>query len=247
MSDGIQIGEILFTEEHPILIGVGGLKESGKDAFASVLEEKHHFVRRGMSDPLVEFAIAENPWIRISEDDPEEIVARTLSPDIEVFSVTSRADAHAGWLIRAKDLIDWLGYVDAKRIKEFRVYLQKVGTECVREIVGQESWVNVATDRIMGDIAFGRNVVMTAIRFENELQMIKDLGGASFWIERPEITAKHEAAVAASSGVAQHSSEVTLTAADFPEVVLNDGSLEDLAQIATFHYELLRAAAEAQG
>lgn len=222
-----RFGCVLYGTDNPIVIGVGGYKTSGKDAFAEPLAVGRHFVRRGMSDPLLEWTLEENPWIRLTEDDPVDLLMK-LVPLTEL-CVESRHGAHAGWLIRAKVLVETVGYDEAKRIREYREYLMLIGTNAGRNIIHEDVWASVAGERIMADLAFNKSVVITGIRYPNELEMIHDLGGIAVWIDRPEATKAHEAGLAAHDMTSEHSSEVSLTAADFDRVVANDGSLEDLA------------------
>ena len=47
------------------LIGLGGKLRAGKDAVGDYLEEKHDFVKLGMSDALNEALLTLNPWIPV--------------------------------------------------------------------------------------------------------------------------------------------------------------------------------------
>lgn len=247
MTDGLEtrFGCVLYGTDTPVVIGIGGYKTSGKDAFARALAERRHFVLRGMSDPLKEWAIEENPWIRLTEDDPADLLM-ILVPLTEL-CVESRHGAHAGWLIQAKVLIEAVGYDEAKRILDFREYLQRIGTNAGRTVLGEDVWANVAGERIMADLAMSHSVTLTGIRYENELSMIHDFHGITVWIDRPSVTAAHEAALAAHEVSTEHSSEVSLTAADFDFVLVNDGDLEELGSKAVNLIDDLTRVAERAG
>lgn len=243
------IKHVHYGVDDPVVIGVGGYKTSGKDAFAQALETHEHFVRRGMSDPLAEWALALNPWIRVDapNDEPGMAAGTATGPFYDLIET--------GWprfpeqpsttlFMRYEYIAKSFGYDWAKKIPDFRDHLQRNGTEAGRGVIGENVWVDVAAGRIMGDLAFGRNVVITGIRYENEISMIRDFGGVAVWVDRPVITKVHEAALACQDPLAQHSSEVTLKAEDFDLVLVNDGTLDDLAaqakQIADHVYTIPR-------
>ena len=52
---------------------------------------------------------------------------------------------------------------------QYRTYLQKLGTECFRETFGDDFWCDV----LMNDIRDAPNVVISDIRYENEIEYFK--------------------------------------------------------------------------
>src|SRR5690606_4847856 len=117
------------------------------------------------------------------------------------------------------DLIRAVGYVEAKAVPEVRRLLQSLGTEAGRNMVGENVWVNIMARKIDDHRGAGHPVVVTGIRFPNEVQMIEELGGQAVWIERPGTQAPTESAAA-------HASENAVSAADFHSTLLNDSTLE---------------------
>jgi hypothetical protein len=190
----------------PKVFGLGGWFESGKDAFADHLLNKFHFyfVKFQMSEPMQEHMLLLNPWVVIKEDMTFE-------------------DAPKGYTLEAgiypyRALVGIIGYVNAKKIPYVRQFLQTYGTEVVRKSFGENAWVDIISKRTIEEVqGWGRNVVITGIRYPNELDMIHALGGETIWITRP-----------GKENNSQHSSERSLTAADFDREIMNDGSLEDL-------------------
>lgn len=206
------------------IIGVGGLKTSGKDAFASVLEKHYGYHRRGMSDVLDEMLKATNPYIRVLPSEPHY-------GHFEAERVDRGAE-----FIRYRDLRRRVSYDESKRVQDVRRLLQTIGTEAGRTIIGEDVWTFGAKSSA-GAIAKrlqneGTPVVITGIRYPNELAMIRRLSGIALWIDRPSVTEAHLAAVEAKDPTALHSSENTLTAEDFQAVIYNRGTLEDLEQTA---------------
>ncbi len=178
---------------QPKLIGLGGKLRSGKDAFADYLVEHHGYVKMGMSDILHQSALAMNPIVYVGDRD----------------------------VFRYADVTEELGYVGAKEeYPEYRAFLQRMGTEFGRNIIDEDLWVNLTLNRIFAEIDEGRSVVVTGIRFPNELRMISDAMGRSIWINRPGLVTDESHAT--------HASETGVTAEDFDIVVQNDGDLDEL-------------------
>ena len=95
-----------------------------------------------------------------------------------------------------------------------RRWLQDVGY-AVRQVLGEDVWVRAALDHLDRR---GRYVI-TDLRFENELAAIRARGGVAVRIERP--------GVGPANG---HPSEMELAGRDdWDLVVVNDGTLDDLA------------------
>jgi hypothetical protein len=174
------------------IIGVGGLLRSGKDSFADELVEYFGAIKLGMSDPLIDALVTVNPLI------PIEDTAETL---------------------RLSELIERVGYVKAKEQPEVRSLLQRFGTEWGRKKVSEDFWVDLARERVLdASFAGGFPVVITGMRFPNELRMITgyDVKGETVWINRPGLVAGN------------HPSENSVTSNDFDVVIDNDGDLLDL-------------------
>lgn len=188
------------------LIGLGGKLRAGKDAVADYLSETHGFRAMGMSDALNDALLTLNPWVALTET---------------TFFTGS------GWrnFIPYRELHAEVGYVEAKKIPEVRRLLQVLGTEVGREMFDPDVWAHIAEKRIRSYLADGRDVVITAVRFPNEVEMINRLGGLTVWVERPE-TARYEGVGSTES--ASHQSENSVGPDDFAYVLTNDGTLDAL-------------------
>ncbi|MBT2484760.1 MULTISPECIES: hypothetical protein [unclassified Microbacterium] len=181
------------------LIGLGGRLRSGKDAFADRLVDKHGYVKLGMSDALHEAMLAIDPIV--------EAYGNVYDTEVE--------------FARYSELIAEVGYVEAKKIPEVRRLLQQLGTEVGRNMIGENVWVQIMARKIDDHRAAGHPVVVTGIRFPNEVRMIAQLGGQALWIERPGVHAP-------TAGTAAHASENSVSADDFHSTLLNDGTLAEL-------------------
>lgn len=101
--------------------------------------------------------------------------------------------------------------------------LQVLGTECFRDLLGADVWIDAFVRRWEAD---GRPpAVVSDVRFPNEAAAIRALGGVVVRVQR--------AAAGRSDGRdAGHSSERGADAIDADFVVSNDGSLADLGAAA---------------
>ena len=66
-----------------------------------------------------------------------------------------------------------------------RLAMQTLGTEWGRNMIGQELWSSVFSERVMALQACGYDVVCDDVRFPNEAKLICDLGGTIVRIHAP--------------------------------------------------------------
>jgi hypothetical protein len=196
ISWGFESTPVEDSEPQPkkgILIGLGGYLRNGKDEVADELVAEYDFTKYGMSDPLNEALLTLNPWIPVS-------------------------GSHA-WK-HYDTLHDDVGYVEAKKNPEVRRLLQMLGTDVGRNMIDQNVWTTIARKKIQADLDQGKNVVITAIRFPNEVEMVGEMGGVLAWVHRPgeEFQPKPDA----------HASETSVRPGDFMLTLVNDGSLYQL-------------------
>lgn len=185
------------------LIGIGGLLYAGKDAVADYLVERYSWNKRGMSDPLNDALLALNPQVGIN--------ARP-----------AQLDGHlVGEFITYQRLYEEVGYVEAKKNPEVRRLLQALGTEVGRNMIDENVWVDVAAREIEKRRTAGQDVIITGMRFPNELDMIRRLGGHLWWVSRPGVEG-------GQGTLAVHASESSVGPDDFDTTILNVGDLDDL-------------------
>lgn len=171
------------------LVGITGYATSGKDTFARSLALRGGFKVMGMSDALLEMAQVLNPLLQYDD----------------------------GQLFEFNRVVQALGYTEAKKIASVREYLQRLGTEAVRGVIGEDSWTRAAERKFVALLTEGTNVAVTGIRFPNEAQMIKAFGGTIVKIIRD--------GTQPSNG---HSSDTELDKLPVDMVVFNNGSVDDL-------------------
>ncbi len=183
------------------LIGLSGAARSGKDTVGRYLIEKYNFKRYAFADPLKKAAS-------------------------EMFGIPLE-DFHND---NKKEVMNEFWEFSPRQIA------QLLGTECGRKIFRDDIWIKraemawVEHQQTIAEIApetFGHidglaGMVVTDVRFENEAQWIKDMGGFNIHIIRPGKDG--------NVGLSNHASE-----AGYPDdlkdhIILNDGTLDDLYQ-----------------
>jgi hypothetical protein len=171
-----------------VIIGLSGYARSGKDTFADYLVEEYGFTRIAFADKLREFLLALNPIIT----SPVWGEHRRLTDVINEFG--------------------WNGYKESKYGKEIRELMQRLGTECGRQLISDTVWIDAALRGVSG------NVVVTDVRFPNEASAIEDTyDGRVLRVNRPGVGPAND-----------HPSETSLDNHDFYDVFENDGTIDDL-------------------
>lgn len=173
----------------PLLLGLGGYAAAGKDAVADVLHRNHGFAHTFMSKPLLEALLRINPLIPVE-----------------------------GGLVRYSELFGNVGYAKSKENPEVRRLLQTIGTDVVRNMIGENVWVDVMLADVKPILAAGGDVVVTGMRFRNEMAAVSAAGGLTVWVHRPGV-----------GPVNGHNSDNAVSPDDFDLHLHNDGTLDDLA------------------
>jgi len=129
-----------------MLIGIGGKKGSGKNAFSSV------FIEAG----FIEFSFAEflKRGIREIYGFTEKQLWGDKKEEIDQF-----------WGIKPREVMQWIG-TDIMREKDSDFWVKRF-----------RKWYSQEYDR-------NKNFIITDVRFINETEEIKKLGGILIWIER---------------------------------------------------------------
>lgn len=171
-------------------LGLSGRAQAGKDTVADILTQRYGFRRYALADPLREMAL-------------------DIDPPIAWNVVLNEP-------VRLADAVRKLGWEVVKRsYPEARRFLQRLGTEGVRDHVGQDYWTNLGQQHIERS---NQPVVITDVRFPEERDMVRRKGGLWVWIERP-----------GENPAAGHQSEGALDPEQADLVVVNDGSIDELS------------------
>lgn len=146
----------MTAPSSPLLIGLGGFPEAGKDAFAEFLRDDFGFEIFGMSDALLEALLILDPLVAIDDG------------------------------LTVRDIVDRYGYAKAKALyPEFRRLLRALGTDVGREMLGQDVWLRPTANKILSRLRDGIPCVLTGIRFPNEMDWLRAAAGYAVWVDRP--------------------------------------------------------------
>jgi hypothetical protein len=115
---------------------------------------------------------------------------------------------------RLIEVVNDYGWEYTKARTEVRRLLQELGLG-VRNFFGENCWV----DRAMMGVSSSQKIVFTDVRFPNEAEMIKSLGGEIWRIQRPGI-----------APINNHPSESAMDNWQFDKMILNSAGMEGLKQ-----------------
>jgi len=162
---------------------------------------------RSGKDTLASFLVDHHGYVRVGLADP----LRNFVGEITGLSQDELMDGST-----KEAPLPWLGGISPRRM------MQTLGTEWGRDLVDDQLWLKVAERAIDKARRTGApGVVIPDIRFDNEAQMVKALGGAVVRLERPD-----------TGAVEAHSSEAGVHPELVSEVIQNDRSMSHLARWA---------------
>ena len=173
-----------------MILGLSGAKGSGKDTVAAYLVKEHGFERKAFADPLKKSvaALFDIPFSMVDQFKNMEDVRVVVE------------DRH----VPSKHYTDM----------DFRTFLQRYGTESHRDVFGESFWLDY-TLPVQGFYP-GREIVVSDVRFPNEVDRIHTLGGWVVMIHRVSAYAEKD----------QHRSELLELKHDFE--IYNDSTLNEL-------------------
>jgi len=195
-----------------MFVGVVGFIGSGKGAVGDILS-KLNFEKISFASHLKDVTSVMFGWDRkLLEGDTVE--SRKFREDVDPF---------------------W----SKKLNREFtpRLALQLMGTEVGRNVFGADLWIHALENKINKD----ENYVITDVRFQNEIDWIRNQKGILIEIRRGELPLWYKVADLANTGcehslgvmknIGIHESEWKwIGRQNVDHVVRNDGSLDDLEQ-----------------
>lgn len=183
-----------------MIIGLSGYSGSGKDTAADVLVEQCGFVKVAFADKLRSALYTLNPIVVADQEHHGMLPVNYSGPVYR----------------RLSSIIDeygWDGYKKSPFSNEIRKLIQTFGTDIGRDMIGENVWVNATLESLpeSGDI------VITDIRFENEMNAVLSMPNSTVWrVVRP-----------GSGPVNNHVSETSLDTKHFEVVLYNDGDIEE--------------------
>jgi hypothetical protein len=145
-----------------MIIGLKGVKGSGKDTVAAYLIKQHGFERKALADPLKKSvaALLNIPY--------HEIDRWKNDPKIHV-EITCDDPTVSGYAPIAT--------------QTFREFLQRMGDEASKQIWGDNFWNDLSLP--LDGYYHGKKIVVTDVRFESDARRINHVGGFVVQVRRP--------------------------------------------------------------
>lgn len=165
-----------------MIVGLSGYARAGKNEAARGLDLLG-FQTVAFADKLREFLYALNPYV---------------NPGIRLQQVI--------------DEYTWDGYKETHFGPEIRGLLQRLGTDCGRNLISDTIWIDATLDHVGA-----QDIVVADCRFPNEARAIQKRGGIVVRIEKPGI-----------GPVNEHPSETALDNWEFDRIINNNGTIGEL-------------------
>ena len=183
-----------------MLIGVVGLIGSGKGTVSDRLEQKHNFRKDSFAKSL------------------KDAVSSMFNWDREMLE--GKTDQSRAW--REKPDVFW-----SKRFGKDvtpRWVLQYFGTEVMRQGMHDSIWIDSCMARYDG-----KPTVIADTRFENEIKIIREMGGSILLVKRgqdPDWFTDYVEGNVVPKNI--HLSEYAWAKSEYDHLITNDGTLENL-------------------
>lgn len=176
------------------IIGFLGRARSGKDTAADYLVEHHGYTKISFATPI------------------KEICKILFGFNDEQLYGEHKEDDDPNWKVSPRRVMQFIG------TDMFRKNMSELLPD-----IGENFWVHCAKVKFQKEIEKNSNFkcVISDVRFQNEIEMINDLGGIVIKLQR-------DAADNRDSKYTEHESEKNIDKLiDFGECIKNNGSLED--------------------
>ena len=200
------------------IIGLVGFIGSGKDTVANMFVEEHRCVQDSFASPLKDLCSTIFGWERdLLEGDTVESRDFRETPDLY-----------------------WTKKLNIDNFTP-RLALQLMGTEVLRNHFHEDIWLNSLEYRLRMRHHTDPCVVVSDARFQNELQLVKQMNGFVIWVQRGELPEWYDIAKTSQTNAVNrkimqtrfrdvHESEWNWVGHSVDYIIKNDGSLEDLTQ-----------------
>lgn len=200
----------------PRLIGITGPAGSGKDTVANFLVREFGYSKFSFAAALKDVLAALFSWDRsLLEGDTEE--SRVWRDTEDAF---------------------WSAKFESKFTP--RIAMQTIGTDLFRKLFNDDIWIYALENKLNTAFKESTNVVITDVRFPNEIKLVKTLNGLMFEVSSGTTPKYYELAkwvntTKASLDVVKkqypdvHESEYAWIGINSPDhLIRNDGTIEEL-------------------
>jgi hypothetical protein len=178
-----------------MIFGMVGFIGSGKGTVSDIFAREYHYRKFAFADSLKDAVASIFLWPRgLLEGDSE--TSRNFREQVDPW-----------WSKK-------FGYEVTPRL-----ILQKFGTEACRNNISDNIWITALEKRIQGY----QDVVVTDVRFPNEIDFIRSVGGKIIWVKRGSLPTEEELSK-------MHISETAWFNQEVDHVIHNEGTINDLRE-----------------
>ena len=230
-----------------MLIGISGKMGSGKNLVCTIIQGLTAAKKHNIENPSFE-------WIKkyyINSIWEQKAFAGKLKQTVSLltgipvekfedqdFKNTELGEEWWYWKPIGNDYLPLIPYNEPTGTNHYnlikptpRLLLQIIGTDCIRDRVHPNAWVNALFADYRDKVDFDNNLpkssnwVITDMRFPNELEAVKSRGGITIRVNRFEQISEN---VRVHGVGVPHPSETALDNAEFDYTIENNSSIEDL-------------------
>jgi hypothetical protein len=218
-----------------MIIGLSGRMGSGKDTVGKIIQ---YLLCKNVGDISLEDVVSCNDhdwWL----DEQSKFEIKKFAGKLKAVGSLLTGiptEKFEDQEFKKTDLPNEWVYVEngyAARNMTVRDFLQKLGTEAMRNGLHTNVWVNalfadykaiITEPAKFGGTAIGEypNWILTDMRFPNELESVVERNGITIRVTRPVEKSKTTARL--------HPSETSLDKAEFDYEIVNDGTIKELAE-----------------
>lgn len=210
----------------PIIIGIGGSRQAGKDTASIPLTKKYGFFKYAFADVLKEICVESfgvsgydlnNPLKKDIEFKTDGGKITPFVVDMACISVLiDQIEEKANIVLTQEQRNNIIIALNFKSFSSLRSLIQYVGTDVIRKYVSDTFFVDFINSQIK-DKEF---VVITDVRFPNERKFIKSLNGKLVLIKKD----KKE-----TTEADRHITETSLgKKREYNKIIFNNGTAEQL-------------------
>jgi hypothetical protein len=201
----------------PSLIGVAGKIGSGKDTVGEIIKylTSPEAIRKGSFSKCEEMGYVYGTTWSIEKFAAKlKLVAQVIT-GVPAYKFEDHkfkeSEMSSEW-----DYLEQSGRYKVSKSMTYRLFLQRLGTEAMRNGLHEQVWCNA----LFSDYKQNKWVI-TDVRFPNEFDSVKKRGGITMYVHRPDMQSFQ-------SMIQAHESETALDDYNFDYAVINNGSIEDL-------------------
>jgi hypothetical protein len=172
------------------IIGIAGLKRSGKDTIANFFVESERFTKVALADSLKELLVrvfgVEKKYFyddALKEGDLPERITIDYSHLDKLCDIVKN---EWGFPIEQRDRID---YFFGQEISSVRSLLQTVGNDILRDCIRDDIFIVLLFCRIK---EISGNVVISDVRYKNERDALKKAGASLLLVKRNPLMNKDQ-------------------------------------------------------